>query len=334
MGQAMRIVLFRVPSADPRREAGDAGRETGLAEALRGAGHEVITVASADPRALRALLSRHRPDMAWSSSGRFPSEGAWIPELLDEAGMPFVGSPGRVLERCLDKAALKEAWREAGIATPPWRVVRAGEGWTGLGGGESGSVSGLPGREPGFPLIAKPLAGGNSVGISEKAIFMYQGDIASRLPELLVEQGDLLLEVYLGLARDRREFTVALVGQPSGGLVLPLEIFLPPGHRFPLVSELDKEAHRTIPRPLPEGGFREELVAFARRAFEVAGVRDYARMDLILAEGQLWAIEVNGQPMLPDRWFQACAADAGLGESYLTAILEAAIVRNRQEAHP
>jgi hypothetical protein len=77
---------------------------------------------------------------------------------------------------------------------------------------------------------------------------------------------------------------------------------------------------------------RGAVERFARAAFDAAGVRDYARCDLILAGGEFSAIEINGQPMVPDPWFEACARGAGLDEiGYLNAIVLAAIARYVRE---
>jgi len=64
---------------------------------------------------------------------------------------------------------------------------------------------------------------------------------------------------------------------------------------------------------------------FAHKAFSASGVRDYARGDFIYAlNGAFWAIEINGQPMIPDRWFGNAARLNGLSESqYLVGIVAA-----------
>jgi len=83
--------------------------------------------------------------------------------------------------------------------------------------------------------------------------------------------------------------------------------------------------------PVNDPILRCELIAFASQAFLSAGVQDYARCDILAAEGRYYAIEINGQPMLPDKWFDACAAGAGLTQAaYLQAILNSALNRNHK----
>ncbi|MBP6086934.1 MAG: hypothetical protein KA449_01865, partial [Pelolinea sp.] len=56
---------------------------------------------------------------------------------------------------------------------------------------------------------------------------------------------------------------------------------------------------------------------------------DYARLDVMHVNGKFYAIEINGQPMIPDKWFEACAQGVGLNKTqYLNAIFFAGIQRN------
>jgi len=76
----------------------------------------------------------------------------------------------------------------------------------------------------------------------------------------------------------------------------------------------------------------EELCELTIRAFHVAEVRDYSRLDVIYAGGKFYAIEINGQPMVTDKWFEACARGVGLDEAQsLNAIFLSGIARNLRE---
>jgi hypothetical protein len=55
---------------------------------------------------------------------------------------------------------------------------------------------------------------------------------------------------------------------------------------------------------------------------------------VLFANNDLNAIEINGQPMIPDKWFEVCCRGAGLDkDQYLNAIFLAGIVRNLQEGN-
>jgi D-alanine-D-alanine ligase-like ATP-grasp enzyme len=133
-----------------------------------------------------------------------------------------------------------------------------------------------------------------------------------------------LVERYIG-GKGAREFTVALIGgdAPRFGAA---EIIKPAGSVC--VTAADKDRGLAAPRPIADAELGGRVAAAAARAIAAAGVRDYARCDLILSGGELQALEVNGQPMLPDPWFDACAAAAGLDAAgYVAAIAGAALAR-------
>ena len=241
---------------------------------------------------------------------------------LEARDFRAVGSTAEVLELAIDKAALKRRWMAEGIRTAPFAVI--GEGGTPLSEAASLGLS--------FPLIAKPLREGNSRGIDASSILNNYDEMFAKLSSLGRDWGDALVESYLGGAPDFREFTVALIGDPVDGLVLPAEIrFEAKGIAGPaskIVTQAAKDGHMALASALPRGSLRDRVSSFAAAAFSVAGVRDYARCDIIQAGGELYAIEINGQPMLPDPWFAACAEAEGLDEKgYLGAIVRAAFER-------
>jgi nitrogenase subunit NifH len=72
----------------------------------------------------------------------------------------------------------------------------------------------------------------------------------------------------------------------------------------------------------------------ASKIFITSGVRDYAQCDIMLHEDKLYAIEMNAQPKLPSRLFQACTIENGLDEiQYIEAIALAGIIGNAQTGH-
>jgi hypothetical protein len=79
---------------------------------------------------------------------------------------------------------------------------------------------------------------------------------------------------------------------------------------------------------------KDKLKSLALKVFMTSEARDYSRCDILLHEGKLYAIEMNGQPMVPDRWFEACARDIGLDEvQYINAIALAGIASNAKTGH-
>ena len=138
----------------------------------------------------------------------------------------------------------------------------------------------------------------------------------------------IIAERYLGEFPDFREFTCACIGNGAARRFLPAEIVFAGATERRIVTTEDKDGLKARAWRIGDGALASKVAALAAGAFEAAGVRDYSRCDLIQAGERLWAIEVNGQPMIPDPWFQACAEFGGLSESaYVEAIFAAAIAR-------
>jgi D-alanine-D-alanine ligase-like ATP-grasp enzyme len=225
---------------------------------------------------------------------------------------------------------MKDMWREAGIRTPDYFAIRRGNG---------GRLIGLESieRAVSFPYIVKPAAEGNSRGIVAENVVFDAGKLRARILAMAEQFDSLLIERFLGFSEDKREFTVAQIGSGKSRIIAPAEI-RNRNQRTPfLVTTIDKEENLAVAEPVLDARLSEPLVRFASAAFDVAGIADYGRCDVIFADGELHAIEINGQPMLPDPWFDACCGGAGLAPSqYPLAVVFSSIVRQApmEFAHP
>jgi len=149
-----------------------------------------------------------------------------------------------------------------------------------------------------------------------------------RSSRLLEEYGQVLIEHYLGSYPDFREITCACIGNGEGRICMPSELVFIDKPELHVITTADKNNNKISVRALEDPGLRSNAAVLAEKAFASAGVRDYARCDMAFADGMFWVIEINGQPMIPDTWFGACTAHAGLSEhQYLIAIMTAAIRR-------
>ena len=163
---------------------------------------------------------------------------------------------------------------------------------------------------------------------------MFKGHLVTKAKALLKFYNQILVERYLGAAPDFREYTIALIGNDQRALFMPARIKLKVMHKPRIVTTQDKDRHNTFAIPVRESEIRDSLIAFGREAFGIAGVRDYARLDVMYANGKFYAIEINGQPMIPDKWFEACAQGVGLNTAqYINAIFFAGLQRNIQAGY-
>lgn len=250
-----------------------------------------------------------------------------IHQILERLGMPYIGSTPEALELALSKIKLKLCLLDHGIATPDFHIYRSGK---------FSNPSGDPDKLPThYPYILKPSREGNSRGITERSIVRDKQSLDAQLEIMSPHYPEILVEHYLGDDPELREFTVAMIGNSKERLNLPAEIFLLSKHSSRIITTADKNQHKTRALPVDDPGLRQKLSNLGDRVFKAVEVRDYARCDVLLFRGKLHVIEVNGQPMLPDMWFDACASSAGLNRrDYLLAILEATLARYRLAGIP
>jgi D-alanine-D-alanine ligase len=275
---------------------------------------------------LEQAFSHRMPDLvyspAFSTLKTLGDKAVVIHQFLDQLGIPYIGSPAEALELALSKIKLKLCLLDHGITTPDFHIYRFGD---------LVDPSGDPEREPArYPYILKPSREGNSRGISERSIVRDKQTLDAQLEMLSTHFPEILVEHYLGDDPEMREFTVAMIGNGRERLNLPAEIFLLSEHLNRIITTADKNQHKTRALPVEDPKLRRKLANLADQVFDAVEVRDYARCDILSSKGKLHVIEVNGQPMLPDLWFDACASSTGFNRrDYLLAILEAAIARYR-----
>jgi D-alanine-D-alanine ligase len=289
--------------------------------------HETVDLVEAVEGAYQRLRDL-RPDLAFNIAEglRGESRESHMPSIMEMLGVPYTGSSPLTLALCLNKARTKQVLSYFSIPTPRFFVAD--------------SLSDLEGSVPmGFPLIVKPLFEGSSKGIRDDSIVRSDGELGSRVAEVIEGYGQpAIVEEYL----DGREFTVALLGNGETLKVLPpVEInysALPEGVN-PIYSY---EAKWILDRPeTPLDIFTcpadvdEELGAAiedtARRAFRALGVRDWCRIDLRLDPGGTPAVlELNPLPgILPDPSQNSCfpkaARSAGMDyDTLINAVVDAA----------
>jgi D-alanine-D-alanine ligase-like ATP-grasp enzyme len=319
-----RRAAFLAVAADPGEDAlRDPERErlARMGAALRRAGFSFDRLDFDPSRLAReklvAALRERKPDLVHCS---FYDRGLF--ESLAREKALIVGSPASALELASSKSRLKRVWDAKGIANPSGFSVRRTR---------TGAVAGrrLIGRARDYPYIVKPDGEDENRGIHARSIAFDAGALAACIDSALEEYDELVVERFIGGASSR-EYTVAMIGNGERALMLPAEIRLKGSRPIRVVTREDRE--RGLAEAVPvEGAEGRRISAFARRAIEAAGARDYARCDLIEEGGSLFALEVNGQPRIPDPWFEACARGAGLDpEQYIAAIALAALWRGAQ----
>lgn len=317
----LKALIIDKPENRPFHSNKVPGNFKPMIDALLKGGIKAYCRAPGSEADMKKMLVERSADIVFSAAYGIPTKNGKIKnahQILKEMGTPFIGSPPQVLDLAINKPILKDLWRRKGVRTPGYQNFT-----------DSSLFSSAPWASLNhFPYIIKPANAGNSRGIDQSSIVEDRKSLEKKIAEMLDEYGEVMAEEYLGNFEDFQEVTVAWIGNGDASLIMPAEIHLATKGPFPVISTHEKDAHLTRTRQVEDDALWKEIIQFSRKAFQSAGIQDYARLDIIRAHGKLFAIEINGQPMVPDRWFEACACSAGLNhEQYLIAIFLAGINR-------
>ncbi|HER24371.1 MAG TPA: ATP-grasp domain-containing protein [Candidatus Atribacteria bacterium] len=150
----------------------------------------------------------------------------------------------------------------------------------------------------GFPLMIKPVGGGDSIGITPKSVVHNLQELKNRFIVLKKELGPekLIIEKYL----PGREYTVGVLGSRVKKYILPI-IGFPKDHGIRYTSTKKKEYKM---REKFEIIYRDDerfkkLAQIAINTFDAVGASDGIRIDFIEdGSGNIYVIDVNGTPAL------------------------------------
>jgi len=200
--------------------------------------------------------------------------------ILEELGMPYVGSDTFTTAICSNKSLAKKLWQQADLPTSPFFVARS----------EKDCEVFRENAPFEYPLFIKPLAGRGSAGISNTSIIHSYDELAIGVVERLKTIGQpVIIEKYLR----GREITLGILGNEDAIVLPPLEIKYCEGDEVLTYQkkELDNDTF-LCPAPLTA----EEthmLQQLALRAYHVLGMKDFGRIDLILTKEGPFLLEGN-----------------------------------------
>ena len=247
-----------------------------VARALRERGHAVAEVVVGEDCSFELPAGTRAAFVAMH--GKFGEDGT-VQALLRERGIPHTGSSPEASARAFDKSLSKPTLAAAGVPTPPFVLLRAGQ------------PRSLP-----RPLVVKPVRQGSSVGISR--VFREE-EWEAALDAALAFDDVVLAEVYV----PGRELTVGVVGEQ----VLPVVEIVAPGDFFDYRAKYTPGVSRhLVPAPISEDVARACREA-ALAAFRALGCSGMGRVDLRLRDdGEVFVLELNNIPgmtelsLLPD----------------------------------
>jgi D-alanine-D-alanine ligase len=293
-----KVLIAYAPHRLGRNRAGQPSLETHILstvqdveDALLEKGHHVERAAlQRDVRRFLNRAKRFKPDVAFNlcehvgGDYRLEKNAAAILEL---ARLRYTGNPCLALALCLEKAMTKRLLRAFRIPTPDFEVVPPGE-----------SCEDFP-----LPAIVKPSLTDGSLGITARSVVKTRNALRNRVQYVhrTFNQAALIERFVSG-----REFQVALLGNREPAVLGVAELSYDglPKH----VPRICSYAAKWVPdspyyrhtNPVLTGKIREPLrrglEAIAIKAFEILGLRGYARVDFRVARGRPQLIEVNPNP--------------------------------------
>jgi hypothetical protein len=234
-----------------------------------------------------------------------------IQRIIQERGYACIGTDVDALNLIDSLGDLQERWRSMGISSPSSFSVRRSQ---------DGSVEGLElaGRANDFPYAIRPDTGIESRRERYSLIAGSSAELRRKILRLLRRCDRIFVQRCLDAKRDTRFFSVARIGNGDRQVLMPLELRMSKGTLFQSVTARDFVRNRASAEPISDKRIKAEVLGLARAALDAAEVRDFARLDVMLADGELMAVDLKAQPRVPDTIFDACASIAGLDEGQRT----------------
>jgi D-alanine-D-alanine ligase len=261
-------VLFGGPSAE-REVSLVSGRS--VIQGLEKAGHEVFP-SDISPDDLTGLM---RPtDVVFPVlHGQFGESGE-LQEILEQRGLPFVGSGSIASRAGMNKDQSKKIWQRAGLPTPPHEIVE--------------SVIDIPGaiQRIGTPCVVKPTDSGSSIDVF---ICKTAEEAEARAKEVVERHPQVMVEKFI----KGNEFTVGILEEKP---LSPIRITT--SHEFfdYKAKYVGNDAQHRFDLNLPQDVV-EHMKETAVMAHLTLGCRDLSRLDFIVdAENQPWLLEINTLP--------------------------------------
>jgi D-alanine-D-alanine ligase len=292
----MRVtVLYGGPSAE--REVSLVSGKA-VIDGLKQAGHEVFG-SDVSPTDLSGL---DRPaDVIFPVlHGEFGESGE-LQEILEQRNLPFVGSGSKASRLGMDKIKTKQAWEQAGLPTPPWRRL------------EASSPNAL--EQVGAPCVVKAISSGSSIDVF---VCKTLDEAKAACDKIRARHAAALIEKFI----QGPELTVGLLEEKP---LAPIRIVPKRGFfDFEAKYKAADTEHR-FDTGLPSDVV-ETCRELARKANEVVGARDLARIDIMLDDQHRpYLLEINTLPgFTPKSLLPEAANHAGVN---FTALVDRLVKR-------
>ncbi|NOY99865.1 MAG: ATP-grasp domain-containing protein [Chloroflexi bacterium] len=221
----------------------------------------------------------------------------FLPALLEEWGIPHLGSSAESIAIGLDKARTKALLNKRRIPTPRYFVANR----------EDADIK-YRAERMGYPLIVKPIREGGHIGIRESSI-VYDDASLDKIVNRIFDTYDepALVEEYI-TGKGMREFSVGIIDGETM-LFTPVEIdYEAMGVKEEILSYETAQQDLERIKPVQDGKIRDEIIDLSKKTFAAVGARDYSRVDLRMNHTGCYVLEINIMPGLGPHSFLPEAA--------------------------
>ncbi len=325
IGIAYDLRTAHAPSAnspdDQLEELDSEGTIAALASAIKVLGHEPRRLEGGATFLKRVL--EDPPELVLNIAEGFGtrSREAHVPAVLEMLRIPFTHSDPLTLAVALDKGVCKRLVASAKIPTPRFAIITRRS--------EAGALALT------FPVIAKPINEGSSIGIRNSSRITDARALAVHLERLTrdYEQPVLVEEFCPG-----PELTVGITGTGAEARVIgvmeisprntPLETFV---YSLETKRNWQRDVCYSVP-PRRDAAMLERATRLALDAYRALDCRDIGRVDLRLdAKGEPMFIELNPLPGLDPVKSDIVILARGMGWSYERLVGE--IIASARKRH-
>jgi D-alanine-D-alanine ligase len=315
-----RVVILAGGLSHERDVSLRSGRR--VADAMLDAGHEV-TVRDVDA-GLMQWLRTERPDCVIPLLHGEAGEDGALREVLELAGVPYVGATPAAARVAFDKPIAKQVVAAVGIRTPD-SVALPADTFREVG---AAAVMEALIEQLGLPLFVKPAKGGSALGCSVV-------ETAEQLPNAMVgcfSYGPVALveRCIVGV-----ELTVPVVatGADEGARALPAVEIRPDGGVYDYTARYTAGSTEFVVPASVTAEVATECARVAELAHRSLGLRDLSRCDLMVDErGDVWFLEVNVAPGMTETSLVPLSVEAAgleLG-SVFASLVDTAVGRSRR----
>ena len=265
MKKPWNIVVMRGGPSEERAVSLSSGQA--VIEALKSLGHVVTDV---DPRPGDWKLPETTDAVFLALHGTYGEDGT-IQRELEAVGVPYTGCGPETSALAFDKARSKAAFEAGGVPTAPYVIC---------GQEEREAPTHL-----GLPLVIKPARQGSSVGIE---MLRDWSDWPGQLDRALAFGGDVVIEPFI----EGREITVGVLE----GEALPIVEVCPKQGFYDYHHKYTAGATEYVCPALFPDSVRIGIEQAALAAMAAVGGGMYARVDFMVGEDTIYALEVNTLP--------------------------------------